>query len=181
MGKGTGLGLSQVYGFARQTGGGVKVESTPGEGTRITLYLPQLRRLSRRDGDAGATTGAGPAPGARLLLVEDDPAVSEVADSLLKEMGLDVTTAASGPQAIQKLEAEDFDIMLSDVVMPGGMTGIELAGAAHARWPAMRIILASGYAGDDVDSALAASPWPFLKKPYSAAELAQILQVKIPD
>ncbi|WP_374275425.1 PAS domain S-box protein [Brevundimonas sp.] len=181
VGKGTGLGLSQVYGFARQTGGGVKVESAPGEGTRITLYLPQLRRIARRDVETADASGAAPADGGRLLLVEDDPAVSEVAESLLLEMGMDVTTAASGPQAIQRLEADSFDIMLSDVVMPGGMTGIELAAAAHDRWPAMRIILASGYAGDDVDSALAASPWPFLKKPYSAAELARILQVRIPD
>ena len=67
--------------------------------------------------------------------------------------------------------------MLSDVVMPGGMTGIELAATAHERWPAMRIVLASGYAGDDVDSALASSPWPFLKKPYSATELAQALRI----
>ncbi len=174
VGKGTGLGLSQVYGFARQTGGGVKVESTPGQGTRITLYLPQLRRTARRPIHSEIIAPAVESAGGRLILVEDDLAVAEVADNLLRELGFSVVVAASGPEALDRLEVETFDVMLSDVVMPGGMTGIELARVAAERWPAMRIVLASGYAGDDVDSALATSPWPFIKKPYSAADLARV-------
>ena len=73
------------------------------------------------------------------------------------------------------LKVERFDLMLSDVVMPGGMTGIELAKICARTWPDMRIVLTSGYAGDDVDEALADAPWPFLRKPYSGAQLAEIL------
>ena len=174
VGKGTGLGLSQVYGFARQSGGGVHISSTPGRGTEIRLYLPPLSD----DVDATAPVAA-PASalvaGRRLLLVEDDISVAVVALELLEGLGLAVRTVETGPQARELLKRERFDIMLSDVVMPGGMTGIELARLCERDYPDMRVVLTSGYAGEDVDAALSDAPWPFLRKPYSGEQLARVL------
>jgi len=180
VGKGTGLGLSQVYGFARQSGGGVHIASTVGRGTEIKLYLPPL--------DAAETVAAPEArteidaipSGRRLLLVEDDVGVAAIAMELLTGLGLDVEAAETGPEALERLAARTFDIMLTDVVMPGGMTGIELARISADRYPAMRILLTSGYAGDDVDEALSNAPWPFLRKPYSGDQLRQALGDLLP-
>lgn len=175
IGKGTGLGLSQVYGFARQSGGGVRIASTPGRGTEIRLYLPPLDRQSEMETVA---RGASPYPqvaARRILLVEDDPGVAAIALELLTAMGMDVASADTAPRALEMLKVEGFDLMLSDVVMPGGMTGIELARECSKNWPDMRIVLTSGYAGEDVDEALADAPWPFLRKPYSGEQLAEIL------
>lgn len=174
IGKGTGLGLSQVYGFARQSGGGAHISSTPGRGTEIRLYLPPLA-------DEAEATPAAAAPasplvaGRRLLLVEDDASVAVVALELLEGLGLEVKAVETGPEASELLKRERFDIMLSDVVMPGGMTGIELARMCGRKYPAMRVVLTSGYAGEDVDAALADAPWPFLRKPYSGEQLARVL------
>ena len=175
VGKGTGLGLSQVYGFARQSGGGVKVTSTVGRGTEIRLYLPPLAATEGDAPVAPAVELRTMAAGRRLLLVEDDPGVAAVAQELLEGLGLEVRAAENGPHALELLKEERFDIMLSDVVMPGGMTGIELARQCARTWPDMRIVLTSGYAGDDVDAALADAPWPFIRKPYSGQQLAAVL------
>ena len=175
VGKGTGLGLSQVYGFARQSGGGARITSTVGKGTEICVYLPPLT-LADRATDAPAVIPArSVAAGRRLLLVEDDVGVADVAMELLKGLGLEVQAVETGPEALALLEVERFDIMLSDVVMPGGMTGIELARACTRNHPDMRIVLTSGYAGGAVDEALTDAPWPFLRKPYSADQLGRIL------
>ena len=115
------------------------------------------------------------AAGRRLLLVEDDPGVASVAQELLEGLGFEVRTAENGPQALEGLQQEHFDIMLTDVVMPGGMTGIELAHQCARTWPHLRIVLTSGYAGDDVDAALADAPWAFIRKPYSGEQLAAVL------
>ncbi len=168
VGKGTGLGLSQVYGFARQSGGGVRLTSAPGEGATVEIFLPPgveaetVPEPARTDADA--VTG-------RLLLVEDDPAVAAIALDLLTAHGLEVATAENGPEALRRLQEQAFDIMMTDVVMPGGMTGLDLARRAAELYPAMRILLASGYAGDDVDADLAGAAWPLLRKPYSRDEL----------
>lgn len=177
VGKGTGLGLSQVYGFARQSGGGVRITSQVGQGTEIRLYLPRLAQ----NAVIAAEPARAPIPSAasdrQVLLVEDDVAVAAVAMDLLKSMGLDVTAAESGPQALEILRRRKgrFDLMLTDIVMPGGMTGIDLARRVAADHPAMRIVLTSGYVGDDVDAALKDAPWPFLSKPYSAEQLRRII------
>ena len=175
VGKGTGLGLSQVYGFARQSGGGVRVTSTVGKGTEVRLYLPPLASTEKMDSTTPPVELRALAAGRRLLLVEDDPGVAAVAQELLEGLGLEVRSAESAPQALERLHRERFDIMLTDVVMPGGMTGIELAREAARTWPDMRIVLTSGYAGDDVDAALADAPWPFVRKPYSGEQLAAVL------
>jgi PAS domain S-box-containing protein len=174
VGKGTGLGLSQVYGFARQSGGAAQVLSRVGKGTEIKLYLPP-RTEDAAAAEAGPDAARSMAAGRRLLLVEDDISVAAVALELLEGLGLEVRAAETGPQALDLLKRERFDMMLSDVVMPGGMTGIELARLCARDYPDMRVVLTSGYAGEDVDAALADAPWPFLRKPYSGEQLAQIL------
>lgn len=180
VGKGTGLGLSQVYGFARQSGGGVHISSTVGRGTEIRLYLPPLPK-TERVATVPARRDLEPlSSGRRLLLVEDDLGVSAVAVELLEGMGLEVVAVETGPEALETLAEGRFDVMLSDVVMPGGMTGIELARAVAPLHPDLRIILTSGYAGDDVDEALADAPWPFLRKPYSRDQLSDALAALLP-
>ena len=113
--------------------------------------------------------------GQTLLLVEDDTAVAAIAMEQLQGMGLRVETAETAAQALAVLEQRRFDVMLTDIVMPGGMTGVELARACAERWPQMSIMLTSGYAGDDVDLALIDAPWPFLRKPYSGEQLREAL------
>ena len=174
VGKGTGLGLSQVYGFARQSGGGVKITSTVGEGTEIRVYLPPAPADETAAEAPRRVLGAVTA-GQTLLLVEDDTGVAAIAMDLLKGMGLEVETAETGVEALALLEKRPFDVMLSDIVMPGGMTGVELARICAGRWPQMSIMLTSGYAGDDVDLALTDAPWPFLRKPYSGEQLREAL------
>ena len=175
VGKGTGLGLSQVYGFARQSGGAARIRSSVGRGTEINLFLPPLNESLGVAADAGPEAAPPMAAGRRLLLVEDDISVAAVALELLEGLGLEVRAVETAPQALELLKRERFDMMLSDVVMPGGMTGIELARACGRDYPDMRVVLTSGYAGEDVDAALADAPWPFLRKPYSGEQLARIL------
>ncbi|WP_309628802.1 PAS domain S-box protein [Brevundimonas sp.] len=175
VGKGTGLGLSQVYGFARQSGGGVRITSAVGEGTAIQLYLPpalvedDVAEVVPRRAQGAMKAGQ------TLLLVEDDTGVAAIAVDLLKGMGLEVETAETGAEALALLEKKPFDVMLTDIVMPGGMTGVELARVCAERWPQMPIMLMSGYAGDDADLALTDAPWPFLRKPYSGEQLREAL------
>jgi CheY-like chemotaxis protein len=175
VGKGTGLGLSQVYGFARQSGGAAHISSTPGRGTEIRIYLPPLAGDREIVAENASQPVAGPVSGGRLLLVEDDPGVAAIALDHLLAMGLEVAKAETAVDALELLKAESFDMMLTDVVMPGGLTGVELARRCAQDYPGMRIVLTSGYAGDDVDAALADAPWPFLRKPYSGEQLARIL------
>ncbi|MGV3579142.1 PAS domain S-box protein [Brevundimonas sp.] len=174
VGKGTGLGLSQVYGFARQSGGGIAMRSTVGEGTEIRVYLPPAP-VEQDAPEAQRRPLGSMKAGQTILLVEDDTGVAAIATDLLRGMGLAVETAETGGEALSLLENKAFDVMLSDIVMPGGMTGVELARVCAERWPAMSIMLTSGYAGDDVDLALTDAPWPFLRKPYSAEQLREAL------
>ncbi|WP_426050574.1 PAS domain S-box protein [Brevundimonas sp. SL161] len=174
VGKGTGLGLSQVYGFARQSGGGVKITSAVGEATEIRVYLPPAP-VEEATPEAPRRVLGAVKPGQTLLLVEDDVGVAAIAMDLLRGMGLEVETAETGAEAIAVLDHRRFDVMLTDIVMPGGMTGVELARTCAERWPAMSIMLTSGYAGDDVDLALTDAPWPFLRKPYSGEQLREAL------
>ena len=176
VGKGTGLGLSQVYGFARQSGGGVDIRSRPGHGAEVRLYLPPLPKAERRAAPEITATAEADLSGREVLLVEDDPAVATTATALLSGLGLKVRAATSGPEALRLIERRGFDLMLTDIVMPGGMTGIELARKAAVIRPEMAIVLTSGYAGEDVETALAEAPWRLLPKPYSESQLREALE-----
>jgi CheY-like chemotaxis protein len=179
-GKGTGLGLSQVYGFARQSGGVVHLESAEGRGTTVALYLPAAE--SQPEVARPRTVGTPSIRVLRVLLVEDDPSVAAIAETMLVELGHAVMRAENAEQALKLLHADrPVDLLLTDVIMPGGVNGVELARLASVLRPGLAVLLSSGYAGDTVDAALAEAPWPFLKKPYDADELAATLQALAPS
>lgn len=175
-GKGTGLGLSQVYGFVRQSGGEVRVQSVPGQGTSFTAYLPVADREAEVP---AAQAGTQPAhdKSLRVLLTEDDPSVAGITETMLKNLGHDVVRTQNAEQALVVLKSErPVDLLLSDVIMPGGVNGVELARAAVTLRPGIKVLLSSGFAGESVDRAIAEGAWPFLRKPYLQAELAAHLQ-----
>ena len=173
--KGTGLGLSQVYGFVRQSGGEVRVHSKEGEGTTFTLYLPVVERAVK-----AAPQQPEPRKSNRrlsILLTEDNKSVATVTEAMLKNLGHVVTHAENAAEALKILHSQQqLDLLLSDIVMPGGMNGLELAHEAAAIRPGLPILLSSGYAGEAADRAIAQGAWPFLKKPYLQDELAAQLQ-----
>ncbi|CAN5881646.1 hypothetical protein BH11PSE1_BH11PSE1_28830 [soil metagenome] len=172
VGKGTGLGLAQVYGFMSQCGGAVAIDSRPGEGTTVTLYVPAV--------DAAPTVEALREPsddswaaGTSILLVEDDAAVRAVTESLLLEMGCAVTTDVDGPSAMARLKTgQAFDLLISDIVMPGGMNGVELASWTHTQRPDLPIVLTTGYAGDQFADGSIEITWPVVRKPFRAEQLS---------
>ncbi|MDE1191112.1 MAG: ATP-binding protein [Arachidicoccus sp.] len=172
VGRGTGLGLSQVYGFAKQSGGDVAVESRPDRGSTFTLYLPRSRRA--------AVSPPPPRAPARLrhegrvLVVEDNAAIGEFASQLLQDLGYHTELTANANEALARLEtAADFDLVFSDVVMPG-IGGVELARMIQGRWPGLPVILTSGYS--HVLATDARHGFPLLHKPYSVEELSHILR-----
>jgi NO-binding membrane sensor protein with MHYT domain/nitrogen-specific signal transduction histidine kinase len=174
-GKGTGLGLSQVYGFVRQSGGEVRVQSTVGQGTTFTVYLP----IADREAEAPAALPSAQLdhiPSLRVLLTEDDPSVAGITETMLKNLGHDVVRAQNAEQALQVLKSErPLDLLLSDVIMPG-VNGVELARAAVTLRPGLKVLLSSGFVGESVDRAIDEGSWPFLRKPYLQDELAAHLQ-----
>lgn len=171
--QGTGLGLSQVHGFAKQSGGEIDVRSEPGIGTAFTLYLP----LVRGAGPVVAPPQRAPTrplPSRRVLLVEDNEAVGQFARGLLEELGQTVTWVSNGEAALELLERahDEFDLVFSDVIMPG-IDGLELARAIRSHWPALPVVLTTGYS-----HALVAEQdhgFALLRKPYSLGGLADIL------
>ena len=173
VGQGTGLGLSQVFGFAKQSGGEVTVESEIGCGTTFTLYLPRIAKAAPKPGRAETDSSVN-GHGARVLVVEDNADVGTLAKQVLTELGYVTILATNGPQALQELEAasESFDAVFSDVVMPG-MDGIELAREIHRRQPDLPIVLTSGYS--HVLAQDGACGYELLPKPYSVEQLSRVL------
>jgi PAS domain S-box-containing protein len=169
IGKGSGLGLSAVYGFAKQSGGHVEIESEPGRGTIVRLYLP---RVAAAEAHAKAAGGR-PRGNERILVVDDDPMVREFVVSQLSELGYGVVQAANGPTALTTLSANPgIKLLFSDIAMPGGMNGGELAQAALQHRPGLKILLTSGHADSAKTDAIAALNLPVLNKPYSWDQLA---------
>jgi two-component system NtrC family sensor kinase len=173
VGKGTGLGLSQVYGFARQAGGTATVESTPGQGTTVTLYLPRSTAPLTAQAAPAAAPPARLSERVRVLLVEDNPAVAEVTRDLLAELGYDVVHAADVAAARAALERESVDVVLSDIVMPGGANGLDLAREVRQRG-GPPVVLATGYS--DQAQAAANEGFAILRKPYSMNGLHDALR-----
>lgn len=170
IGKGSGLGLSQVYGFVRQSGGEVSVSSSPGQGAVFEVYLPRSQAaLSPRGagGEAGETVRGSE----RVLVVEDDPAVLAMAVETLEGLGYQVTTADTAAAALKRLRGRKaFDLLFSDVVMPGGVNGVQLAHLALRERPELKVLLTSGYVGDEAASW--ANEFPMIDKPYLGPALA---------
>jgi PAS domain S-box-containing protein len=179
VGKGTGLGLSQVYGFVTQSGGHVAIDSKPGMGTTVTLYLPAISQAAA--GLPAAKSDAVPAPAGRILVVEDDPEVLDVTVEMLRGLGYEVLTAPDGPSALAVLRRDaEIDVLFTDIVMPRGINGVELAREARRLRPNVRVLLASGYPASILAADHGASDdgeFAFLGKPYRRAELADKLRV----
>jgi PAS domain S-box-containing protein len=173
VGKGTGLGLSMVYGFAKQSGGHVKIYSEVGHGTTVRLYLPRLSSaLVNTDTNSTATPRKG--GGETILVVEDNPDVRGLVLRQLSDLGYKVIEAANGPQALKILEdGAAIDLLFTDVVMPGGMTGRQLAEAAKSRCPNLKTLFTSGYTEDSILRLGKLDPGVrLLSKPYRKHELA---------
>ena len=176
-GRGTGLGLSTVYGFAKQSRGAAAIESAPGAGTTISLYLPRPWEQPDASDEPPPQAGALP-PGLKVLMVEDDAEVRAVARQFLGALGCEVTTCASAEQALLLLRTGDvaFDLLLTDIALGSGMRGTELARQAQQRFPAMAVLLMSGFSADLLAADQDAPPgWELLQKPYSRGELAQAI------
>jgi signal transduction histidine kinase/CheY-like chemotaxis protein len=172
--KGTGLGLSQVHGFTQQSGGAAAIDSTVGKGTAVTLYLPRAEGVPQ----AVEPDRAKVAAGGRVLLVEDNADVAEVGREMLGRLGYAVEMASNAQQALEIFDKDDFDLVLSDIVMPGQMNGIELARALRQRRPAVPIVLVTGYAQAAEN---AAPDFLVLRKPYRFADLRlAVAQVAAP-
>jgi signal transduction histidine kinase/CheY-like chemotaxis protein len=170
-GKGTGLGLSQVYGFATQSGGEVVVESNPGAGTTITILLPCSDSGQAAEPQGGAAEIA-QQPRAEILVVEDNEEVGQYAETLLSELGHSVTLATSGEDALDLTRARDFDVVFSDVVMPG-MGGLRLSERLAEEKPDLPVILATGYSQEIAQSGSGGRP--VILKPYRLATLSEAL------
>jgi len=164
FGEGTGLGLSQVFGFAKQIGGAVSVESKPGRGATFTIYLRASHATS-----ADSRTNGENALG-RVLIVEDDTLVAELAAGMLTEFGFECTVAHSAKEALDRLAGGDKPkLIFSDIVMPGGISGLELANKVRDRFPELPILLTTGYS----EQIAASHGFPILQKPYEMEKLAR--------
>ena len=175
VGKGTGLGLSMVYGFIKQSGGHLKIYSEPGEGTTVKIYLPRLIGKV-----AAAEEQEQPAPPAgseqeTILVCEDDEDVRAYSGEVLRELGYRVLEAADGPSALELLRSEraNVDLLFTDVVLPGGMSGAVLAKEATAICPALKVLFTTGYARNAiVHQGRLDAGVQLLTKPFSYADLA---------
>jgi PAS domain S-box-containing protein len=176
VGKGTGLGLSQVHGFANQSGGAVTVKSEPGTGTVVTVYLPRAQtEISSGAGD-GKLLGSGQTQGT-VLVVEDGRDVADVTAALLEQLGYRVVRAENAAEALRHLQQGiEFDLLLSDIVMPGAMNGLGLAVICRERFPDIPVLLISGFS----DAARAADGrYDILRKPFELSALERAIDQAI--
>jgi CheY-like chemotaxis protein len=173
VGKGTGLGLSQIFGFAHQSGGEVGIESRVGKGTTVSIYLPRTEAAAapvrihpaapRGESDAHV-------PGARILLVEDDPRVRAATVGALEDLDYEPVACSSGAEAIELFKTHDFDLVISDVIMPE-MTGPELIKHLKATQPSdFAVLYVTGYVGEGEIDEFRGNE--LLRKPFTVGALA---------
>jgi signal transduction histidine kinase/CheY-like chemotaxis protein len=174
IGKGSGLGLSQAYGFAKQSGGALRLESVLGQGTTVTFLLPATAAAPAAPAPTRPAEPEAAAARGTVLVVEDDPDVADLAVQLIRELGYTVRVTPSARAALDLLrQGEPVDVVFSDIMMPGGMNGVELGRAIRAHFPDVAVLLATGFS----DAAVGAEAQGFrlITKPYHATELAMAL------
>lgn len=175
IGRGSGLGLSMVYGFARRSGGKAEIGSEPGRGTIVRIYLPRFAEDAAADADRPSRKAKAPKGRERVLVVEDELAVRELTATLLRGLGYEVLDTEDGRSGLELLtRSGGVDLMLTDVELRSGMSGIELAREARRRLPALKILLMSGYPDKALEQAGAgADRYELIAKPFDRAELAE--------
>ena len=177
-GLGSGLGLSMIYGFAKQSGGHVAIYSEVGRGTTVNLFLPAVRTELAKAKDTKQDQ-IKVANGETILVVEDEPMVRRLTTTRLNQLEYKVLAASDGPEAIRTLkENKSIDLVLSDIIMPGGMTGFDVAHQALVIRPDVKILLATGYAkgAESEDGDVNRQKHRILRKPYGLQELSQALR-----
>jgi CheY-like chemotaxis protein len=176
-GSGSGLGLSQVYGTARQSGGGVRIASTPDAGTSVTIYMPRANAMAGPPPVSRVPSGAGQG---NVLLVDDDPLVRETTAAVLRDFGYEVREASGGAEALDLLRRDDrIEVLLTDVVMPG-MNGAELVRLALDARPELAVLFMSGYAApEEITGALRRHR--LVRKPFLPADLAAQIEAALAE
>ncbi|MGA2567190.1 MAG: ATP-binding protein [Pseudolabrys sp.] len=177
VGKGTGLGLSQVYGFARQSGGTATITSAEGRGTAITIYLPRSHEVPQPQ--SPPSQAQAPAePAGTVLLVEDNTDVAEVGAGFFRQLGYRVRSVANAQAALAALRLDsDVDLVFSDILMPGGMNGLDLAREISARFPTIPVLLTTGYSASAQDAVRQGVV--VLQKPYDLESLRRNIREAI--
>ena len=178
-GKGTGLGLSMVFGFSKQSRGHVNVYSEEGIGTSFRLYLPRAK--------AAETAAEEPQSNPlrrgidqRVLVVEDNAAVRRVVARQVRHLGYRVVEAERAAAALELLQSEPFDLLLTDIVMPGGLDGVQLAAEVRKLWPALKIVLTSGFPeARSKEAAGFSQDFRLLSKPYNIDVLGRVLREEL--
>jgi CheY-like chemotaxis protein len=175
VGKGTGLSLSQVYGFVKQSGGDVAVESELGRGATFTIYLPRVEEAAEEQAPQSREASvSAEGRGRRVLVVEDNVNVGRFSTQLLEDFGYVTTWAANADEALKLLdEVDGFDVVFSDVVMPG-MSGVELGEEIRCRYPGLPVVLTASYS--HVLAERGRHGFELLHKPYAAEELSRVLR-----
>jgi signal transduction histidine kinase/ActR/RegA family two-component response regulator len=175
-GHGTGLGLSQVYGFARSAGGSVRIDSEVGQGTTITLLLPRSHAIPPREDEVAPFQATGVRRSCHVLVAEDDDTVAELVTQMLDVLGYQSSRVADATMALAVIEAGEasIDVILSDMVMPGEMSGLDLAHAVKQLDSTLPIVLMTGYS--DAAASAAAEGIDLLVKPYTLEALGNTLQ-----
>jgi PAS domain S-box-containing protein len=182
VGKGSGLGLSQVYGFARQSGGHVAIDSEVGKGTSVRLLMPwtqPVKAIVRKDAEPLDPI---PVHHIKILVVEDDDDLRELATQLVQGLGYTACSASTGAEAIAALERDpNIGMLFTDILMPGGMNGFELAAEVRRRRPEIGILTTSAFPGNFSAGAQLCDDFDIIRKPFTQAELAAaLLKVQIP-
>jgi signal transduction histidine kinase len=174
-GHGTGLGLSQVYGFIKQSGGHIKIYSEVGQGSTVKLYLPRLQTLTAAEIVAESQPAPAGSVKESILVVEDDPDVRAFAEQALSELGYRVRIAADAASALRVLEhAPRIDLLFTDVGLPNGVNGRQLADEARRRWPALKVVFTTGYARNAIIHQGRLDPGvELVAKPFTQADLAR--------
>ncbi|NKB54903.1 MAG: PAS domain S-box protein [Alphaproteobacteria bacterium] len=180
VGEGSGLGLSMIFGFAKQSGGHVTVQSEEGVGTAVTLYLPRSRRPAQLEDETVEIPN--PSSGT-VLVVEDDPDLRLLAETMLDSLGYKVLAAKDGRSALTAMgRAKHVDLLLTDVVLPGGMNGPAIAEAAVKRQDDIKVLYMSGYTQDAMtQQGQIGNDYQLLQKPFRKAELAQKIEAVLTE